>query len=58
MDDHPAYRTLWHSNDGGRNWREVSVKSRSPLAMGVSHAPDSWWDDGCGNLYRNEPPTR
>lgn len=52
----PVVRILWHSTDGGRTWRECEVLARSPLSGGVSHPTDGWWDDGCGNLYRNAPP--
>lgn len=56
MPNQHVARILWHSNDGGRTWKEVEVLARSPLSGGVSHTEDSWWEDGYGNCYRNAPP--
>lgn len=52
----PVVRVLWRSTDGGRTWTKCDVLAGSPLSAGVSHAPDSWWEDGMGNCYRNPPP--
>lgn len=57
MESRRVARYLWHSRDG-HFWERIPVYVGAPLAGGVSHPDDGWWDDGLGNLYRNSPPEK
>lgn len=47
-------RTVWHSDNGGRTWKPMIVKHGTMLFHTLT--PGEVYDDGCGNIYRDDPP--
>jgi hypothetical protein len=44
-------RTVWHSTDGGRTWRQIEVPAGT-----IAYNTAGEWDDGCGNRYSDRSP--
>lgn len=55
MGDARSFRWVWHSHDGGLTWNRTDAREGS-IVYHAPIPPGGEWDDGYGNLYRNEHP--